>query len=219
MTETENDTYRKGGAVAGLAREVEQLRRQVARMAPADEVVRLAKVVTELEASLVKPPAQAEAVPSWLGLGNDTEHAETLLSDLVTWMGSVYLRYADGAKGLPECWLWHGEVVEELAWLMGAWHEAYGDHGAARAAGDWNDRLRPGVVRRIRDVYAPSCSLENHLPQHATVTRAVPFADTADQIVAWWTTTRAAPGPSPTDAQLAEAAEAARRACRGGNPT
>ena len=216
MTETEHDTFRKGGAVAGLAREVEQLRRQVQRMAPADEVVRLAKIVTELEATIAQPPVQADPPPTWLGLGNDPSEAECLLSNLTTWLAEVYLRYVDGARGLPECWLWHGEIVEELAWLMGAWHEAYDPQGSARAAGDWHDRLRPGVVRRIRDVYAPSCSLENHLPANATTTREVPFADTAHLIVGWWTTDRDHPGPAPTDDQLAEAAAAARRARRGG---
>lgn len=217
MSEVEHDTYRKGGVVAGLARQIEQLQRRMDKTASAAEVKRLAEVVGHLEQLLVKPQQAAEPVPTWLGLGQAPDDAKALLSDLTTWLDLVYLRYVDGAKHFPECWLWHPEVVEELAWLMGAWHEAYSDQGSARTAGDWNDRLRPGVVRRIAEVYAPSCSLENHLPKNATPPRTVPFAETADQIVTWWTATRDQVGPTPTDDQLAEAAEAARRARRGGN--
>lgn len=224
MTETEHDTYRKGGAVAGLARHVEQLekridllRRQVATTADAEDLARLAETVMELEKLIVASNGTPTTVPTWLGLSREADAAESLLSDLVTWLDRIYLRYLDGARGLPECWLWHPDIVEELTWLMGAWHEAYGADGSARAAGDWNDRLRPGVVRRVRETYAPSCSLENHRPENAVPFRPVPFAQTADQIVTWWTTARDQIGPTPTDEQLAEAAEAARRARRGGN--
>lgn len=224
MSDVEHDTYRKDGAVGALVRQLEQLqlrvdrmRKQIAGKASVDDLDRLGQTVAQLRDLIVKQNGPAEPVPSWLGLGQRPDDAKALLSQLVTWLDRIYLRYVDAARSLPECWLWHPEVVEELAWLMGAWYEAYGDEGTARTAGDWNDRLRPGVVRRIRESYAPSCSLENHLPDNATPPRTVPFAETADQIVTWWTTDRDQPGPTPTDEQLAEAAEAARRTRRGGN--
>ena len=63
----------------------------------------------------------------------------------------VYLRYPDGADHLPECWAWHPDVVEELLWLMHAWAAAYqGPQAWVALVGDWHDRQRPGVVRRIK---------------------------------------------------------------------
>ena len=58
----------------------------------------------------------------------------------------MFLRYPDGVAVLPECWLWHPDVVEELLWLMHAWRAAYEGRGASvQLAGDWHDRQRPGV--------------------------------------------------------------------------
>ena len=55
-----------------------------------------------------------------------------MLTDLTRWLDDIYLRYADAARTLPECWLWHPEVVEELIWLMHAWLAAYqGDDAVA----------------------------------------------------------------------------------------
>ena len=70
----------------------------------------------------------------------------------------MFLRYPDGVAVLPECWLWHPDVVEELLWLMHAWRAAYEGRGASvQLAGDWHDRQRPGVVRRVRTAVG-SCS-------------------------------------------------------------
>ena len=44
---------------------------------------------------------------------------------LAGWVAGIYLRYLDAAQSLPECWLWHPEVVEELLWLHTAWLHAY----------------------------------------------------------------------------------------------
>jgi hypothetical protein len=125
----------------------------------------------------------------------------------------VYLRYGDAARDFPECWLWHPEVVEEPVWLMYAWLAAYREDNEAsiRAAGDWHDRLRPGVVRRIHG-YAKACSLENHLSGRPRATGAppVPVIDggpaAAEAITAWWTEHRDQPGPTPTDEQMTAAA-------------
>ncbi len=83
-----------------------------------------------------------------------------MLARLTGWLAGVYLRYADAARTVPACWLWHPEVVEELPWPRQAWLAAYADPDApVSLAADWHDRLRPGVVRRIRD-YAGMCSIE-----------------------------------------------------------
>ena len=45
---------------------------------------------------------------------------------------------------------------------MHAWSAAYqGPQASVALVGDWHDRQRPGVVRRIRQS-AGSCSIENH---------------------------------------------------------
>lgn len=204
-------------AVAGLAREVEAMRRAMRQVATAAELARLAEVVTELSETTAAITGAAgrgprpDPVPSWLVLPAELADASAVLRDLRLWLGDVYLRYADAARGLPECWLWHPEVVEELVWLMYAWLAAYRDEASVRAAGDWHDRLRPGVVRRITH-YAGTCSLELHLSGRATGAPAVPVADAVDAIAAWWTQGRGQPGPEPTTDQMITAAANARRA-------
>lgn len=146
----------------------------------------------------------------------DGDQTRALLGDLVGWFATIYLRYADAARDLPECWLWHPDIVEELLWLHQAWRAAYEESkGSVRAVGEWHDRLRPGVVRRITE-YAKACSLENHLPDRATDAPAVPVVEAAEPIALWWADARNEKPPAPTDEQMVEAAAAARRARTGG---
>jgi hypothetical protein len=219
-------------AVAGLAREVEAMRRAMRQVPTSGDLARLAATVAELSETTSAMQAvggrRAEPVPvpSWLTLPRDLHSARAVLSDLTGWLADVYLRYADATRDFPECWLWHPDIVEELVWLMYAWLAAYRDDDASiRAAGDWHDRLRPGVVRRIHS-YAKACSLENHLPgrAHATGAPHIPVADAdpgadgteaVEVIAAWWTQRRDQPGPAPTDDQMTAAAAAARQARTG----
>jgi hypothetical protein len=197
-------------AVAGLAREVEGLRRSLAGTASTAELARVADLVADLSAIIATNPSFPDPPPTWLALPAEADMAATLLADLVGWLGQVYLRYADAARGLPDCWLWHPEVIEELLWLRQAWHGAYQSaEGSVRAAGDWHDRLRPGVTSRIAG-YTKACSLESHLPDRAFAAPSVPLADAIDQIAAWWSSHRTEAGPTPTDHQLQAAAAAGR---------
>ena len=111
----------------------------------------LAELVRQLaDAVNATTAAAAGGVASWLDLPTEVDTAHAVLGELLTWMQVVYLRYPDAAAGLPDCWLWHPDVIEELLWLMQAWLAAYRDDKAAVSlAGDWHDRYRPGVVRRI----------------------------------------------------------------------
>ncbi len=165
-----------GAAVAGLAREVEALRRRLDQLSRCqhrvDQLADLLARHAEAVAATTSAPATPEP-PSWLDLPTDpgrpaesssaARAAEDLLTTLAGWVGGIYLRYPDAAQTLPECWLWHPEVVEELLWLHTAWLAAYRPGAASTAVGDWHDRQRPGVARRIRD-YAGICSLEQHQP-------------------------------------------------------
>jgi hypothetical protein len=211
-------------AVAGLAREVEAMRRAMRQLPSSGELARLAATVVELSETTAAihvagsgRQSEADLVPSWLTLPHDAHSARAVLADLTGWLRDVYLRYGDAARDFPECWLWHPEIVEELVWLMYAWLAAYRDADASiRGAGDWHDRLRPGVVRRIHS-YAKACSLENHLPGRPRATGAphVPVAEAAGAITAWWTQHRDRPGPTPTHEQMTTAAAAARHARTG----
>jgi hypothetical protein len=213
--------------VAGLAHTVEALDHRVAELARLDKRVdtlgeTLARVVMNLPSRTATETTLPTAV-SWLnrpvepGRGpadsRAAHDAEQLLDKLANWVGRVYLRYSDAR--LPDCWLWHADVVEELLWLHAAWRAAYHPDAATHAVGDWHDRLRPGVVRRIKE-YAGMCSLEAHLPageRHYPAPTA-PTPDATPLIAGWWATARDDPGPVPTQEQLAAATDRMRRARR-----
>jgi hypothetical protein len=212
----EQPAYATMAAVAGLARELEGLRRAVeqTRLLPR-RIEELAALVTRLAEHSARAVEQVDAAPAtWLDLPPEPEVAESALQRLMDWMGAVYLRYADAVRTLPACWLWHPEVVEELTWLRQAWLAAYAAPEARIAlGGDWHDRQRPGVVRRIRE-YAGVCSIENHqAPQPGAP--AVPLAGSAWTIAQWWATSRPSAAPEPGPDEIAEA-DAYQRHLRAG---
>ena len=201
-------------AVAALARQVERIERSF-HDADLDglrgRVVGLGSALAGLAeqvAELADAGEPERPAPSWLwpGGGFTAGAAAALLDQLVEWADRVYLRFPDGQ--LPECWLWHADVVEELVWLWKAWEAAYrGPRASVQRAGDWHDRLRPGVSRRIGA--AGDCSLREHL---APSPRAgVPAADAVPAIAAWAADPAGSP-PAPTGAQVLAADAALNRA-------
>jgi hypothetical protein len=202
--------YADAGAVAGLAREIEALRQSIDTLrglpSRVDEV---AELVAQLADAVNASPTVGGAVASWLDLATEVDTTHAVLGELLAWMQVVYLRYPDAAAGLPDCWLWHPDVVEELLWLMQARLAAYRDDKAAVSlAGDWHDRYRPGVVRRITST-AGRCSLENHQPREGQplpgAAPVVPVAGAAEQIATWWASSRTDPPPKPAEWHLATA--------------
>ena len=121
------------------------MRRAMQQVATTGELARLQRLVTELgdtvavhATAAASGPARGEPeqMPSWLCAPADSGNVRALLTDLTRWLDDIYLRYADAARTLPECWLWHPEVVEELTWLMYAWLAAYqADEASVKAAG------------------------------------------------------------------------------------
>ncbi len=172
-------------------------------------VADLAVAVKKLTAAKTKDP-----VLSWLTGVTSSTDGRMILADLIGWLHKVYLRYSDA--DLPECWLWHPEVIEELLWLRQAWRAAYQGEPSIRAVGDWHDRHRPGVIRRIGG-FCEDCSLEEHRhsnqPDQPSPVEA-PAADAAGPIADWWTASRDdAHPPEPTEQQISDAlAEVSRRA-------
>jgi hypothetical protein len=192
--------------VAGLAREVDGLRRAINRLGPIpDRVDELAGLVAELAKTVTALAVRRgpDPAPSWLMLPADTASVQEVVEELCEWLRVIYLRYPDAAATLPQCWLWHPDVVEELVWLMHAWLAAYqGPAAAVGLAGDWHDRLRPGVVRRIKGS-AGSCSRENHITRRGWEDQtprgpvSVPGVDAVESIVAWWAEHREERAPEP----------------------
>ena len=191
--------------VIALAREVERATRRVGTV---EILVRqLAADVTGLARVVEEPPADDEGaevgrVRAWL-LAEDAGQARADLTDLVEWLARVYLRYPGAV--LPSCWGFHPAVVEELWWLRQAHHDAYGGPDASwKLAGDWHDRQRPGVARRIRESIG-GCELALHAEggEQARPAPAVPLAAHADQLADTWTAHRTTPVPTPD--QLTEA--------------
>ena len=204
-----NDPHLAARRLATLAREMERATRRIAGL---EELTRLLDTMLRqlaADVALLAPTPddeEEEEVPSpvrsWLA-ADDPEQACAQLVDLVDWVRAVYVRYPGGA--LPSCWLWHPAVVEELWWLRHAHHAAYHGRGACwREVGDWHDRQRPGVARRINQALA-DCELSRHVPgaDRHQPSPAVPLAAAAVAIAEHWTTDRGT--PDPTDQQLTEA--------------
>jgi hypothetical protein len=218
--------YATTASVSGLAREVEALRRGVGVLQQLPRrVEEVAGLVTRLaERTAAAAGAKTESTVTWLDFPEQPPQsaagavdAELMLAQLAAWVGGVYLRYTDAARSFPVCWLWHPDVVEELCWLRQAWLAAYTiEDVPVSAAADWHDRLRPGVVRRVKD-YAGMCSIEAHQvdgDRHHPAP-AAPLTDAAGVIAQWWTGHRAAPPPVPTPDHTARAGSHGRPARAG----
>ncbi|SDH19317.1 hypothetical protein [Pseudonocardia oroxyli] len=191
--------------VAGLAREVDGLRRELVplRLLPGrvDELSRiladLAETVTALRSRAATP------APSWLLAPTDATSTGILLDELAGWLRTIYLRYPDAVESFPDCWCWHPHVVEELLWLMHAWAAAYqGSSASVALAGEWHDRWRPGVVRRIKAT-AGVCSPENHQnrpgwPEVAAGMLEVPGEAQLGELAEWWAERRDERAPEPS---------------------
>jgi hypothetical protein len=197
-------------AIAGLAREVHALSRKVTALGGLPERVEdLARLSDSLTRTVKALSARGtpEPCPSWLVAAEDVDTVRELLDEICVWLGAVFLRYSDAASSFPDCWLWHPEVVEELLWLMHAWLAAYQGSGASVGlAGDWHERLRPGVVRRIRQ-YAGTCSRDNHRARPGWssldgVAPPVPGLDAVEDISEWWGARRPEAAPEPTPSKM-----------------
>lgn len=193
--------------ITALGRELERASRRVTAVEALtrrlDTMLRqLAADVALLTPTGDEPNQTPPPVRSWLS-ADDPGQASADLVDLVAWVKAVYVRYPGGA--LPSCWLWHPTVIEELWWLRHAHQAAYHGRGASwRDVGDWHDRQRPGVSRRVSAVLS-ACELSRHAPgaDRHQATAPVPLAAAAADVAEYWTRSRST--PDPTEEQLAEA--------------
>jgi len=192
----------EGARTSRRVGDLETMLRQVAA-----DVTSLAQVVDDAvtgSGEVGDYDAQVPQVRAWL-LTADPEQAGADLADLISWLDRVHLTY-HGAT-LPSCWMWHADVIEELWWLPCAHADAYDPkEGSWLRVGDWHDRQRPGVVKRIR-VATHGCELALHVPgaERARRPAPAPLIAAAAAIAAWTAAGRVELGPEPTSAQLAEA--------------
>lgn len=181
-------------------------------------VLQLAADVTALRTRLIPGDEPADdqpeeggppAVRSWL-LADDADQAVKDVAELVVWVRRVYGRFTRAQ--LSSCWLWHPEVIEELWWLRNSHADAFHpENGSWMRVGDWHDRQRPGVERRVNGLLG-KCSLSRHVDRNgrpADVGEPTPPALAAHHaaVAAHWVATRTA-GPEPTETVLAEAEQA-----------
>jgi hypothetical protein len=142
--------------------------------------------------------------PSWLAVASFYE-AQAIMAVLVPWLAEVYLRYPDAA--LPTCWAWHPAAVEELWWLCRAWHHAYAcEEPSSQKAGDWHDRQRPAVAKRLADTESAfqRCRLDKHADVADHAHPVVPGADTVAHVTTAWASDQRHAWPlAPTQPQLA----------------
>lgn len=204
--------------VTALGRETERTARQVAELgARVDRAEQTTAGVRQAVGELadrIEALAQPDdddaqgrqrVLPSWLAV-DDGQTARELLADLCEWLTAVYRHYPGGA--LPSCWLFHPAAVEELLWLRHAHHAAYvGRSPSWRDVADWHDRMRPGVVGRLREATG-GCELSRHTDGAADRVRATPadpLTAHTGEIAEHWTAHRTTPVPS--EQQLSDAAQ------------
>ena len=93
-------SYASAAALAGLAAEVEGLRRVIDPLRSLPERVgQLAALLAHVSGELATFTARSAppVAPSWLMLPADPTTAHVVLEELTGWMGAVYLRYPDAA--------------------------------------------------------------------------------------------------------------------------
>lgn len=206
-------------ALAGLARQIDTLSRQVTAVQDTpgriDSLAGTVQALTEFVDGLQVggEPVPNKPRPSWIAPAKalTEETAGQLLADLLDWVDRVFLAYPDGAEALPGCWLWHPHAVEELLWLRHAHDEAYaGPKASGGAVGDWHDRYRPGVAKRLNTALN-GCSVERHaatgrprdpIGDARAKSGAAPLGPLVEQMALWWSVNRDAEPPQPTPEQL-----------------
>ena len=95
-------------ALAGLAREVDGLRRGLETLVDIPtRLDDLARTVAQLADAVAATPARPSptVAMSWLAAPADSDALAAMLGELASWLHRVFLRYPDGVAVLPECWL------------------------------------------------------------------------------------------------------------------
>ena len=181
--------------MAGLAAQVKEL---------SDQVTALAE---RLGAEEEPPKPAGPALPSWFEVHG--EQARVMLSDLVEWVDTILIHHFAARDALPECWMYHGEQVENLLWLRAGWYFVHRSPDAKPWHGyDWHDRWMPAVMARIkRTLGASGCRFDNHredstehkVRQERNPHERIPETDPGviDTYARWWVQTRGSGDVTP----------------------
>ena len=57
----------------------------------------------------------------------DDEHEQQMIDELTDWVEWVRWRFTLDHRTIPDCWMQHGPLIEELSALYTAWQAAYTD--------------------------------------------------------------------------------------------
>jgi hypothetical protein len=213
--DTAETAIRKAARDVGVGDQVDTLRAQLGEVAVqlvtmsstvnalagvAQQVAALSQQVTELAARLggdeEEPAPTRPALPSWFEV--EAEQAQQMLADLVGWVDTILVRYSVARDALMPCWMFHGEIVEDLLWLRAAWMAAHRDPSAKpHHAADFHDRWMPAVMGRLkRQLGAGMCNFNNHRDgpgeyrlrdeQHPEVRVPATDPQIVDGYARWW---------------------------------
>ena len=84
------------------------------------------------------------------------------LTDLDAWVRWLCDHYDIDSWLIPDCWMAHGHILEELTALHRFWLAAYGDAARPEAALRWHEAL-DHLQRRIREWKgSTSCDRDTH---------------------------------------------------------
>lgn len=68
----------------------------------------------------------------------DPAEINKALADLSVWVIWLFNRYNLDHRTVPECWRQHGDLIEELSALHGAWRAAYAETAHPGSPLDWH---------------------------------------------------------------------------------
>lgn len=92
----------------------------------------------------------------------DPEQAAAALATLQTWVTWLVGRYGLDHRTVPACWPEHGELVEELSALHGAWRVAYAVTTTATAPLDWHTNFAAARGRLTDWIALSGCRPGQH---------------------------------------------------------
>jgi hypothetical protein len=126
----------------------------------------------------------------------DREQAEQVWAWLTDWTGWMVDRY-QLAEEIPACWPLHPPLIEELAALAAAWHDAYDEAAPADAPLLWHERLARCRIRlRDWDDYT-RCRNGTHTLRRLDLAWPDTWRTAADQAAAADLADRRLPDPGP----------------------
>ena len=142
---------RDNSEVAGLRREIAELRDLVGHQARALEAV------DGVLGKLVDPRDGTPRPAPWCFHQPPPSKDVDILPTWVAWWNT---RYAppEHTRRIPYCWAEHGGLAAEIATLAFSWQRAFNDVKAnCDAAQMWHDRWLPGFQQRMRTWIPADC--------------------------------------------------------------